>query len=623
MAGLRRALVALAAALALADASIVALALPPILSEMDTTITGVAAVVGVYALVLALGILPAARFEPRQAGFWGLVLFALASLGCGFAGSLELLLVFRALQAIGGAAALLAAFAVLDAGASRHGRRLWLGAALIGTAAGPAIGGALTEAFDWRAIFIVQAPLALAAAFACRGAVVEEAGEASREKAAPAPRDTRPAWGGEPRREQDATTPPDAKPAEAGLWSRGEAVPAGATPSLSAPVSTQDTARVTEIDVGPPRRASAPRAPLDWSGVSVPSMAALAFTAASFTAVLFLLVIELVAGFAISPLRAALGVSVLPVAALAAAAIPGPPRAKALAGSVLLAGGAAALAFLPAAGIAWTIVPQVLAGAGMGLSLPAFSGELLPERTVGEAARNLVARHAGIVVVLAILAPVATAKLESTTDRAIYQGAALVLDAQIDPLRKLELAPALLEDVDVDSPRAELQDAVERRRGDFQGAEAAVYGRLGTRLDDVIVVAVQDAFQLVYLIAAALALAAAALLIGAWRRPAVLAAGAIAAATVLVYAVERGNQAPPPVPLQDPCRERTLPPTSGLSGAIQTEALRVLDRAACRFGSSREEFALAVVDPDRAAEFEREHGVNPRDLGGLLSILGG
>ena len=182
---------------------------------------------------------------------------------------------------------------------------------------------------------------------------------------------------------------------------------------------------------------------------------------------LFLLVIELVAGFAISPLRAALGVSILPLAALAAAAIPGPARARALAGAVLLAGGAAALAFLPAPSIAWTIVPQLLAGAGMGLALPAYAGELLPEKTVGEAAVSLVARHAGIVVVLAILAPVATAKLESGTDQAILRGTALVLDAQIDPLRKLELAPALLDDVDIDSPRAALTAAVDRRRGQF------------------------------------------------------------------------------------------------------------------------------------------------------------
>src|SRR3954453_7007256 len=164
MEGLRRALVAVAAGLALADASIVALALPPILSEMDTTISGVAAVIGVYALVLAVSIWPASRV---RVGPWGFAVFALASLGCGLAGSLEVLLAFRALQAVGGAAALIAAFVVLDAGSSRSGRRLWIGAALIGTAAGPAIGGALTEAFAWRAIFIIQAPLALAAAFAC------------------------------------------------------------------------------------------------------------------------------------------------------------------------------------------------------------------------------------------------------------------------------------------------------------------------------------------------------------------------------------------------------------------------------------------------------------------------
>src|SRR3954468_15387926 len=139
MEGLRRALVAIAAGLALADASIVALALPPILTEMDTTISGVAAVIGVYALVLALAIWPAARV---RSGPWGFALFAAVSLGCGLAGSLPVLLAFRALQAIGGAAALLASFAILDAGTSRTGRRLWLAAGLVGTAAGPAIGGA-------------------------------------------------------------------------------------------------------------------------------------------------------------------------------------------------------------------------------------------------------------------------------------------------------------------------------------------------------------------------------------------------------------------------------------------------------------------------------------------------
>src|SRR5690606_17286116 len=109
-----------AAGLALADASIVALALPPILDELDTTVTGVAAVIGVYTLVLAVAILPAAalarRFGPARVGAAGLLAFAVASIGCAAAGSLELLLVGRAVQAAGGAAALVAAFDLLGGG---------------------------------------------------------------------------------------------------------------------------------------------------------------------------------------------------------------------------------------------------------------------------------------------------------------------------------------------------------------------------------------------------------------------------------------------------------------------------------------------------------------------------
>jgi hypothetical protein len=523
MSAFRRALVAIAAALALADASIVALALPPILVEFDTTITGVAAIVAVYALVLAIAL------ATRLRGWWGMVVFALASLGCALAPNLWLLLAFRALQAVGAAAALLTAFDVLHA---ERSRRLWIGASLIGTAAGPALGGVLTELFDWRAIFAVQVPIALAAAWASRG-----------------------------------------------------------------PVSgAEHVERPTD------HRA----------------LAALAFTTAAFTAVLFLLVIELVAGFAISPIRAALGVSILPLAALAGAAIPGRPQARALAGALLLAGGAAALAFLPGPTIAWTVIPQVLAGAGMGLALPALS----PERDVQEAGRNLVARHAGIVLVLAILAPVASARLTDATDTAILQGASLVLDAQIDPLRKLELAPGLLADVSTDEPRASLSEAVEARRADF-GQDAAVYDRLANRLDDVVVNAILEAFRIAYLIAAALALLAVALLVTAWRRPAVWLAAAAAAGCAVVFAVEQDAEAPPPVVLADACNPRELPSSGGIAGAIQQQALEQLDKAACRLGVPREELALAIFDSDRAQKFEEDHGVDPRSTISLLSLLGG
>jgi MFS family permease len=559
MAGLRRALVATAAALALADASIVALALPPILVEFDTSITGAAAIVGVYALVIALCLWPARRLRPGPAG---LVVFAAASIACALAPNLWLMLVFRAVQAAGAAAALLTAYDVLGAGASRPGRRLWLGAALVGTAAGPAIGGALTELFDWRAIFAVQVPLALAAAWACRTPAPADAGE------------------GAARSRDAATRSPGAAPSP------------GAAALSSAAAS--------------PARAE-PR-----------SLAALAFATAAFTAILFLLVIELVAGFAVSPLRAALGVSILPVAALAAAALPGAPHARALAGALLLAGGGAALAFLPAPSVAWTLVPQVLAGAGMGLALPALS----PERDLTEAARTLVARHVGIVLVLAILAPVATARLERATDEAILKGASLVLDAQIDPLEKLELAPALLDDVDTDAPRASLTESVENRRAEFAD-NPDVYDRLGERLDDVVVTAVLDAFGLAYLIAAALAVLAALILVSAARRPALALAAAVAAGCAVIYAVEAGNRAPPPVTLADPCAPRAVPGASGLAGEIQTRVLAQLNQAACRLNVTREELALAVFDGDRARAFEAEHGVDPRTTIDLLSLLGG
>jgi hypothetical protein len=311
-------------------------------------------------------------------------------------------------------------------------------------------------------------------------------------------------------------------------------------------------------------------------------------------------------------------VTVLPVAALLGALVPGRAEGRALGGALLIAGGAAALAFLPEPGIAWTLVPQALAGVGMGLALPALS----PERDVHEAARTLVARHVGIVVVLAILAPVATARLNAETDQAILKGASLVLDAQIDPLKKLQLAPGLLADIDKSRPRASLTHAVNARRGQF-AADPSVYNRLARRLDDVVVTAVRNAFKVAYLIAAALALLGAALLVPGWRRPALALAAAVAAGCVVVYAAEAHGKAPPPVTLQDPCQPRPLPDSGGVTGALQREALKQLNQAACRLGVSREELALAIFDADRAAKFQSEHGVNPRSVIGLLSLLGG
>jgi hypothetical protein len=213
---------------------------------------------------------------------------------------------------------------------------------------------------------------------------------------------------------------------------------------------------------------------------------------------------------------------------------------------------------------------------------------------------------------------VATHELDVTTDRAILQGTALVLDARLPPLEKLDLAPGLLDEVQAQRPRAALQAALDRHRGDLADDPG-----LADRLDGVVVRAVLDAFRTPYLIAGLLGLLGAALLLPRAVRAAVGAAALVAALAVAVYAVEQDRRAPVAVALRDPCRPRPLPRTGGITGLLQDQALKLLDRAACRAGSTREELVLALADKRRAAAYRRRYGVDPRSLGGALSLLGG
>jgi hypothetical protein len=89
-----------------------------------------AAVLGVYTLVLAVALPVAAQVRHGALAAAGAVVFAAASLGCGLAGSIEALLALRGVQAAGGAALLVGAFALLDAGGA--GRRAWTATAIFG-----------------------------------------------------------------------------------------------------------------------------------------------------------------------------------------------------------------------------------------------------------------------------------------------------------------------------------------------------------------------------------------------------------------------------------------------------------------------------------------------------------
>jgi predicted MFS family arabinose efflux permease len=161
---------ALAVGLVLADSSIVVLALPEIYRELDTSVSGVTWVLVSFNLVIALAAVPAAlvarRVGPARTAAVGLAIFAGAGLACGLADELSTLIVARCVQALGGAAAVTASLELLPAtvGSERRAATVWAAAGATGAALGPAVGGLLTELVSWQSIFLLQVPLALAAA---------------------------------------------------------------------------------------------------------------------------------------------------------------------------------------------------------------------------------------------------------------------------------------------------------------------------------------------------------------------------------------------------------------------------------------------------------------------------
>jgi predicted MFS family arabinose efflux permease len=188
--------VAVAVAVAFADSSIVVLALPELYGRFDTTIEGVSWVVTAYnasVAVIALALVFVVhRWQAARVLAGGLVVFIVASLVCASAGSLALLIAARCVQGAGAALLLAGALPILVAltGSAARGGAIWTVAGTFGAALGPALGGVVTQVFDWRAIFAVQAPLAalalVAAARAPSSSLLEEGWRPSLARTIPA-----------------------------------------------------------------------------------------------------------------------------------------------------------------------------------------------------------------------------------------------------------------------------------------------------------------------------------------------------------------------------------------------------------------------------------------------------
>jgi len=148
------------------------LALPRIATDFSSTATDLQWIVSIYMVTLGALMVPAGRladiFGRKRALLTGIAVFGLASLLCAIAPSVATLVAFRALQGAGAALIFPASVSVITNAfpAAQAGRMIGLayGIAGLGNAAGPLIGGLLTQTVGWRWIFALNIPLTAACA---------------------------------------------------------------------------------------------------------------------------------------------------------------------------------------------------------------------------------------------------------------------------------------------------------------------------------------------------------------------------------------------------------------------------------------------------------------------------
>ncbi len=142
------------------------LALPRMAHDLGSTTTDLQWVISIYMLSLGAFMVPAGRigdiFGRRRALLTGVALFGIASVLCAVAPTAGLVIAFRALQGLGSALIFPVSVSVLTNAfppeRSSQAIGMAYGIAGLGNAAGPLIGGLLTETLGWRSIFWLNIP---------------------------------------------------------------------------------------------------------------------------------------------------------------------------------------------------------------------------------------------------------------------------------------------------------------------------------------------------------------------------------------------------------------------------------------------------------------------------------
>ena len=153
----------------LVDMTIVQVASPAIIEDLGADVNSVVWVSSAYLLAYAVPVLITGRlgdrFGPRRLYLSGLTVFTLASLWCGFTGTIEMLIVARTVQGLGAALMTPQTMAIITRifPAAERGKAmaLWGATSGVSMVVGPLLGGVLVDGLGWEWIFFVNVPVGI------------------------------------------------------------------------------------------------------------------------------------------------------------------------------------------------------------------------------------------------------------------------------------------------------------------------------------------------------------------------------------------------------------------------------------------------------------------------------
>jgi DHA2 family methylenomycin A resistance protein-like MFS transporter len=154
------------------DVSVVNVGLGALQQAFNMDLTGLQWVINSYGLffsaLLILGGALGDKFGARNIFAFGFLIFTLASVGCGLAGSISVLITFRGIQGIGAALLIPTSLTLIrlsfhDLDKRRTAVAMWGASGGIALAAGPVIGGLIIQSLGWRSVFLINVPIGVLA----------------------------------------------------------------------------------------------------------------------------------------------------------------------------------------------------------------------------------------------------------------------------------------------------------------------------------------------------------------------------------------------------------------------------------------------------------------------------